>query len=271
MVISVCNNKGGVGKSAVSVNLSNALGNKGKRCLVVDYDPQGNSSELLLDGVTPQHTLFDVLEGDIPIKEAVTATSFENLHVLANEGGTAAMEMKLYADVRSSYPLLRKILSEIVAYYDFIFLDLPPNLGMFTIQALIASQAVIVPIDASSKHSLQGLNAAIKAIQEISKQFNPDLRFLRAVVNKVDKRTSISKTITEQVRRVWNDQVFQTSIPICADIQKAETASTTVIRYAPHSTGAKRFRALADELLDIIGTEAKIDPTIPMEFNGVER
>lgn len=269
MIIAVSNNKGGIGKSCISANLANAVGNKGKRVLLLDYDSQGNSSELVLGQAAPSHTLYDVLEEDMPILEAISATSYDNLDVLANESATAAVEVKLYRNIQGSYFLLKELLEPVRDKYDIIIIDCPPNLGMFTIQALTAADAVIVPIDASSRHSLQGLNAAIKAIQDISNSFNPNLRFLRAIINKVDRRTSISKAMVENITRVWEKQLFATSIPVCTAVQQAETAAQTVLRYDPHSTASKRFRALADELLQVVAASSgPTESTLPLAAGG---
>lgn len=265
MIIAVSNNKGGIGKSCISANLSNALGNKGKKVLLVDYDSQGNASDLVLGETQPEHTMYDVIEEDFPIERAISATSYENLDVLANESATAALELKLYRNVQGSYFLLRNLLAPLRSQYDIIIIDTPPNLGMFTIQALTAADAVIVPIDASSRHSLQGLNAAIKAIKDISESFNPGLRFLRAVINKVDRRTSISKAMVEQISRVWSNQLFKTTIPVCTAIQQAETASQTILRFDPHSSASKKFRSLSDELLSLIASNGLAGDT-PLPF-----
>jgi len=177
MIIAVATNKGGVGKTAITANLAHALANKGKRVLVVDYDSQSNSTNILLGESMPSHTLNDVLLGKAPINRAISATPYDNLDVLANESITAALEVMFYKDLPNSYYLLRSMLNPIRDKYDLLLLDTPPSLGHWTIQALTAADAVIVPIDASSKHSLQGLNAAIRAIKDISDSFNPGVCF----------------------------------------------------------------------------------------------
>jgi len=249
--------KEGSGKTAITANLAHALANKGKRVLVVDYDSQSNSTNILLGESMPSHTLNDVLLGKAPINRAISATPYDNLDVLANESITAALEVMFYKDLPNSYYLLRSMLNPIRDKYDLLLLDTPPSLGHWTIQALTAADAVIVPIDASSKHSLQGLNAAIRAIKDISDSFNPGVCFLRAILNKVDRRTAISKAMVEQISRVWSEQLFDTSIPTCTAVQKAETASETVIRYDPHCSASKRFRSIAEELLSIVATTSE--------------
>lgn len=268
MIVAVSNNKGGIGKSAISANLANAIGNKGKRVLMIDYDSQGNSSELLLGETMATYTLYDVLEKEVPIEKAIAPTSYDNLDVLANESATAALEVKLYSNPKESYFLLKSLLEPIKDKYDLILLDTAPNLGMFTIQALTAADAVVVPVDASSRHSLQGLNSAIKAIQDIGDSFNPNLRFLRAVINKVDRRTSISKAMVEQITRVWSQQLFATTIPVCSAIQEAEASPETVLRYDPHSTASKRFRSLGDELLAVMAANAA-EPEVTLPLSEV--
>jgi chromosome partitioning protein len=266
-VIAVSNNKGGIGKSFLSSSLSNALGNKDQRVLLIDYDSQGNSSELILGPTIPEHTLYDVFESDVPLTDAIAATSYDNVDVLANESAFAAIELKLYKNIPGSYFLLRQLLEPVRDRYDIILIDCPPNLGMFTIQALAAADAVLVPIDASSRHSLQGLNAAIKAIGDISSSYNPNLRFLRAIINKVDRRTSISRALVEQISRTWSNQLFATTIPVCTAIQQAETAIQTVVRYDPHSTASKKIRALADELIAILASTLPSD-SLPFGDNN---
>jgi cellulose biosynthesis protein BcsQ len=253
-VIAVSNYKGGVGKSFVSTCISNACGNKGQKVLLIDWDSQANSTDIILGKQPPSYTLYDVLANNLPIETTIQATSYDNLDILANEPACAALEVTLYQNIPKSYYRLRELLEPLRNTYDLIVIDTSPSLGIWTIMALIACDCVIVPLNASSKHSLQGLNAAITAIRDVSKSFNPNLKFLRGIINMVDRRTSISKAMVEQITRTWAGQLFQTTIPLCTDVQQAEFAGETLLRYAPHSTAAKRFRALADELITIIST-----------------
>jgi len=262
-VIAVSNHKGGIGKSFISSSLANACGNKGRKVLLIDWDSQANSTDLILGQQQPAHTLYNVLEEDLPITTAIQATSYDNLDILANESATAAIEVKLYRNIPANYHLLQKLIEPVRDLYDIIIIDTSPSLGIWTIMALTACDCVIVPVNASSKHSLQGLNAAISAIRDISKSFNPNLRFLRGIINMVDRRTSISKAMVEQISRTWAGQLFATTLPLCTAVQQAEAAGETVLRYDAHSSASKRFRTLADELLAIVDSSAPNDEILP--------
>ena len=262
-VIAVSNHKGGVGKSFISSSLSNACGNKGRRTLLIDWDSQANSTDLILGQQPASYTLYDVLEENLPIQTAIQATSYDNLDILANESGCAAIEAKLYKDIPNNYFLLRNLIAPLRDMYDLIIIDTAPSLGIWTIMALTACDCVIVPVNASSKHSLQGLNAAITAIQEISDLYNQNLRFLRCIINMVDRRTSISKAMVEQITRTWAGQLFTNTLPLCTAVSQAESKGETVLRHDPHSSASKRFRALSDELLAIIDSTTEFEPNLP--------
>lgn len=259
-IICVVNNKGGVGKSTATLNLSHCLANKGYRVLVVDQDPQSNSTKILL-GATPEtNTLYDIYAHAERAENCIYPTSYENLSCLPNIPRTATLEMDLYQDVRSSYLLLRNALRAYVTdNFDFTVIDCPPNLGLFVMQALMATDFVIVPVETGSRFALDGLTAAIELIENLNTTVNPDLRFLRLLINKVDLRTSISKSSVDHIRKKFGkDLTFDTTIPINTEFQKSEAEGKTIIRYAPRSTGAKRFRMLADELCAILSMEAPI-------------
>lgn len=265
-VISIANHKGGIGKSCIAASLANACGNKGKKVLLIDYDSQSNASDLVMGQQPVFATLYNVIKDDVPIKKAIQATSYENLDLLANEPVCAGLEIRLYQNLPSNYYLLRDLLEPVINEYDLILIDNQPALNVWTIQALIASDCVIVPVDASSKHSLQGLDAAFKAIEGIAKDYNPNIRFLRGVINKVDRRTSVSKALVQQITRTWGDKLFTTTLPTCTAVQQAEMAGQTVLRYDPHSAISKRFRLLADELLTILDETSEAN-TRPLPEN----
>lgn len=257
-IICVVNNKGGVGKSTATLNLSHCLANKGYRVLVVDQDPQSNTTKILLGGTPENNTLYDIYSHAEKVENCIFPTSYENLFCLPNIPRTATLEMDLYQDVRSSYLLLRNALRDYATgNYDFTVIDCPPNLGLFVMQALMATDFVIVPVETGSRFALDGLTAAIELIENLNRTVNPDLRFLRLLINKVDLRTSISKSSVDHIRsKFGRDLTFDVTIPINTEFQKSEAEGKTIIRYAPRSTGARRYRMLADELCTILNIEA---------------
>lgn len=257
-IICVVNNKGGVGKSTATLNLSHCLANKGHRVLVVDQDPQSNTTKILLGGTPENNTLYDIYSRSERIENCIFPTTYENLSCLPNIPRTAALEMDLYQDVRSSYLLLRNAIRQYCTdNFDFTLIDCPPNLGLFVMQALMTTDFVIVPVETGSRFALDGLTAAIELIENLNKSVNPDLRFLRLLINKVDLRTSISKSSVDHIRKKFGkDLTFDVTIPINTEFQKAEAQGKTIIRYAPRSTGAKRYRMLADELCGILNVGA---------------
>jgi len=253
MIIIVINNKGGVGKTTITANLAHGLANRGKKILVVDQDSQANTTSILSPPIGA-NTLYSLYSSDEPVSSYVYPTPYENLDLIPNENATATLELELYGDVKTSYHLLRdKIRKYAEDNYDHTLIDSPPNLGIFVMMGLICADAAIIPIEAGSRYSIDGFVAAYEAIQAASQKINHDLRFLRAVVNKVDMRTSVSKTSVEYLKRHFGDKLFNTTIPINTEIQRAEMDRQTVIRHSPHSTGAKKFRLLTDELLGMIG------------------
>ncbi len=253
MIISIINNKGGVGKTTLSCNLAHALANKGKRVLVIDHDPQSNTSSVLSPQMRDPKTLHDLYSDGIPVQQCIYPTLYDGVDILPNEPATAALELELYQDVRTSYHLLRDSIRDYAdKNYDVVLIDCPPTLGLWVVMSLIASDCAIIPIEAGSRYSIDGFVAAFDAISSISQRVNHGLKFLKAVVNKVDLRSGISRLSVDHVRKQFADKVFETTIPINSDIQKAEMDGETVIRYAPQSNGSKRFRALADEIIGLL-------------------
>ena len=258
-IISVINNNGGVGKTTTTCNLADSLGKQGHKILVVDADPQSNTTTILLPPATQiRKSLYDVLENETPpdfTVGCIYATTCKNVLVIPNIGETASLEPSLIAEAPLSFLRLRNTLRKSVSQdFDYIIIDCPPNMGTFVLCTLYASDFAIVPILATSSFSVEGLIKAVKLIKEIREKVNPELRFLRLLINSVDKRTSISKSITEQISRVFeNDQIFKTQIPVNTAFEKAEASRSTVFQYDGTSTGARAYRELAKELSSIIG------------------
>jgi len=252
MIISVINNKGGVGKSTITQNLAHALANRGKRVLVIDQDPQSNTSSVLMPP-SGANTLYNLYRGDVSITACIYPTPYENVDIIPNTNKTDTLEFSLYSDLKTSYFLLRNHVREIASTkYDITLIDNCPNLGLFVLMSLICSDSAIIPIESGSRYSIEGFVNAFEAIEAATQAVNHELRFLRAVINKVDMRASVHKSSIEYLRRTFGEKLFETTIPSNTDIQKSEAEQLTVIRYNPHCNGARRFKSLADELLEII-------------------
>ncbi|WP_429885733.1 ParA family protein [Geoalkalibacter halelectricus] len=256
LIVSMINNKGGVGKSTCSINLAHALALRGLKVLVVDADSQANTSSIFCP--VKEATLFEVFSGG-PVERSVYATSYENLSCLPNHPKTATLELELYSKVPDSYFLLRKALrSGFSENYDICIIDCPPNLGIWVIQALICCDCVVVPVTCGSRFSIEGLDAALGHIESLQKKLNKDLFFLRLLVNQVDMRSKDQKAAVAALRNQFGEEmVFETVIPRNPAFMEAETNFKTVIREAPNSTGAKSFRVLAEEFVKLLKIESE--------------
>lgn len=257
-LVAVINNKGGVGKTTVTCNLAHALGLAGCRVLVVDLDSQCNATQMLLPpGSEPQHSLYELMakEGVAPrLEECIVPTPYPGVYCLPNVPESAGLEPELVMAAPASFGRLRQRLREQAKqHFDVTLLDSPPNIGTFVLCALNAADSVLVPVKAGSAFSVAGLLNAVRLINEIRQQGNPDLRLLRLLINQVDRRTNICKIITAQLAAAFRaDQVCATSIPLHTVFEQAEIARKTVLALAPRSSGAKSFCDLAQELLAIL-------------------
>lgn len=263
-VIAIVNNKSRVGKTTIAVNLGHALANRQKKALVVDLDSQCNSTSMLVDREFIQESLHDVLSNDsADVARAIYSTPYDGLKCLANEEETSALEFNLSANLPENYKILRTRIREYCKKkFDYTLIDCPPNLGFFVINALVASDFVIVPVKCGSRFSLEGLSKAISLIHYIqktnpdnpSKITNPDLRFLRLAINNVDKRTTMAKVIAERLyANFGKEQIFNTRIGASTAFELAEEFNKTIIRQAPRSISARAYRELSLELCNILG------------------
>lgn len=254
VIISIINNKGGTGKSTTACNLGHVLGNMGKKVLVIDNDSQCNTSRILLDGIDYNTSMYDIINDDIDVSKCIHITQYANVSCLPNDEMVSALEISLAKSFPESLFLYRrKIRNYAKENYDITIVDNPPTLGLIVAMSLYMSDFVIVPNDAGSKFSLEGLIKAVSFINDISRKANPDLKLLRLLITMVDRRTLASTAILQQIKKTFGpEEVFETIIPINTAFQQAELVDKTLCRYRPMASGAKAYKELAKELLNIL-------------------
>jgi chromosome partitioning protein len=244
-VFAVANQKGGVGKTTCAVNLGACLGALGARVLVVDCDPQANSTGFLGVRLTGP-TVYDVMLGAASAGEAIVQTPAKGVDLIPSSPDLAGAEVELL-DARDPKGQLKQALDEVRARYSYVFLDCPPSLGLLTLNALVAADAVLVPVQCEYL-ALEGLARLLNTLERVRAQSNPSLRIFGLVMTMYDGRTSLSQQVTEEVRRHYPALTFQTVIPRNVRLSEAPSFGQSIVDYDPYSRGAQAYQALAVEV-----------------------
>jgi len=245
-VIAVLNQKGGVGKTTTAINLAAAIAKLGKSVLIVDLDPQANAtSGLAIDKNSLSVSIYNVLVSGASISDAVIDTHIEGLRLLPATTSLAAAEQELVS-VLSRETVLKQALSTLS--YDYILIDCPPSLGLLSINALVASDSVLIPVQ-TEFYALEGLGLLMQTIQRIQAGLNPNLSLLGVVLTMVDARNALSGQVIAEVKKHFGDFVFQTFIPRNVRLAEAPSFGKTVFEHDKWSKGARAYKALAKEVI----------------------
>ena len=247
--VSIFNQKGGVGKTTTCVNFAAALGLKGKKTLLVDLDPQGNTtSGVGIDKTEIEKSTYDILINDEAAKDIVIKTEFKNLSVLPANMNLAGAELEL-AEEENRFKALKKALAPLVMEYDYIIIDCPPSLSMLTINAMTTADSVLVPIQCEY-YALEGLSQLIHTVELVKERLNPILKIEGVVFTMYDARTNLSLQVVENVKENLQQNIYKTIIPRNIRLAEAPSYGMPINLYDPKSTGASAYQRLADEVMN---------------------
>ncbi|HWR28852.1 MAG TPA: AAA family ATPase [Negativicutes bacterium] len=247
-VIAVTNQKGGVGKTTTAVNLSACLAALGRKVLLIDGDPQGNStSGLGIDKGNVKRCVYDCLVNDVPMEEVVIETKVENLFLLPATIQLAGAEVELVS-ILARENMLKRSLEKIKYRYDFVIMDCPPSLGLLTVNALTAASSVLVPIQCEF-YALEGLSQLMKTVGLVQKNLNPALQLEGVLLTMFDARTNLAIQVVDEVKKHFRNKVYHTIIPRNVRLSEAPSHGQPILQYDSKSRGAEVYMELAREVL----------------------
>ncbi|MFD1707842.1 ParA family protein [Siminovitchia sediminis] len=249
-IISIANQKGGVGKTTTSINLGACLAYIGKKVLIVDIDPQGNAtSGAGIDKGDVNECVYDVLVDDADIKQVIQQTSVDNLSVVPSTIQLAGAEIELVPTI-SREVRLKRALEEVKDQYDYILIDCPPSLGLLTINALTASDSVLIPVQCEY-YALEGLSQLLNTVRLVQKHLNQDLMIEGVLLTMLDARTNLGLQVIQEVKKYFQNKVYQTVIPRNIRLSEAPSHGQPIIIYDPKSRGAEVYLELAKEVAEV--------------------
>ena len=246
-IISIANQKGGVGKTTTAVNLSAGLVHVGKGVLLIDTDPQANATiNLLPEGYEPEFTIKDVFYGK-KLSQAICPSVVDGLDIVPSALGFAAIESELASKIGRELKLKKALDDQVKQQYDFIIIDTPPALDMISINTLVAADEVIIPIH--EFYALEGVAQLMKVISQVREDLNPNLKVGAILLTMFDERTNLAKDIKQKIHEIFGDALLNTTIPRNIKLAEAPSHKQTIFDYASESTGARAYQDLSNELM----------------------
>ena len=247
-IVAVFNQKGGVGKTTTVVNMAACLGAKGKKTLLIDVDPQGNAtSGVGIDKSEIEYSTYDMLINSVSARAILTETPFKNLSVLPADINLAGAEIEL-AELENRNRILKKAIATLVVEYDYIIIDCPPSLGLLSINALVAADTLIVPLQCEY-YALEGLSQLVNTVRAVKKEYNPHLELEGVLFTMYDSRLKLTQQVVDEVNKYFPNKTYKTLIPRSVKVAEAPSFGKPVIYYEKYSKASFAYKKFTDEFL----------------------